>query len=96
MKILTGFARMLANSTIKGSVNSVKTLSLACRGDAIPHLEYMPEEVKVWGTVLKELQQLYPTHACNEFLETFPLFDFREDVVPQLEDMSQILRYSGV
>lgn len=66
---------------------------LACRGDPVPRLEYTAEEVAVWGSVLRELSRLYPTHACKEFLRTFPLFGFREDVVPQLEDMSAILRY---
>ncbi len=59
----------------------------------MPKLEYLPEEIATWGTVLRETRQLYPTHACQEFLRTFPLFDFQEDVVPQLEDMSSILRY---
>ena len=68
----------------------------ACRGQAIPELQYTPEEVQVWGTVLRELQQLYPTHACREFQQNFPLFDFREDRVPQLQDMSQILKCAHI
>ncbi|KAK9915267.1 hypothetical protein WJX75_006868 [Coccomyxa subellipsoidea] len=61
-------------------------------GDPIPRLEYTSEEVHVWNTVLRELRGLYPDGACAEFQRCFPLFDFKEDVVPQLEDLSQILK----
>ncbi|KAK9823527.1 hypothetical protein WJX72_003415 [[Myrmecia] bisecta] len=61
-------------------------------GDPIPCLRYTPEEVKTWGTCLHELKKLYPTHACDEYLRTFPLFGFREDRVPQLDDMSRVLQ----
>ena len=63
-----------------------------CRGDPIPRVQYLPEEVKTWGTVYRELTQLYPKYACKEFLRNFPLFNFSETEVPQLQDMSQILR----
>ena len=63
-----------------------------CREDPIPRLQYLPEENQCWATVLRELRQLYPTHACREFLRNFPVFNFREDEIPQLEDISQLLR----
>lgn len=63
-----------------------------CSGNVIPTLQYTPEEVKTWGAVLRELKQLYPQHACQEFQRNFPRFNFREDEVPQLQDMSDILR----
>ena len=63
-----------------------------CRGEPIPQIQYTPEEVQTWGTVLRELTQLYPKHACQEFLRNFPLFNFKESEVPQLEDMSRILK----
>lgn len=47
----------------------------------------------MWDTVLRELLQLYPTHACQEFLRNFPLFNFRSGHVPQLQEMSLILQY---
>jgi hypothetical protein len=59
--------------------------------DPIPYVEYTPEEVRVWGQVLMELRQLFPKRACSNFLETLPLLGFREDEVPQLQDMSQLL-----
>lgn len=66
--------------------------SMSCSGDDIPPVQYLPEEVKTWGAVLRELKQLYPQHACQEFQQNFPKFNFREEEVPQLQDMSNILR----
>jgi len=31
----------------------------------------------VWGTALSNLKALFPTHACKEFNQSFPEFDFR-------------------
>ena len=36
--------------------------------------------------------QIYPRHACREYLETVDKFGFTLDSVPQLEDISQILQ----
>lgn len=65
---------------------------LICRGHPIPYLEYAAEEVRVWDEVLDRLSVLYPTHACKSFLDTFPMFGFRKGQVPQLQDLSDILR----
>ncbi len=35
------------------------------RGEPVPLLAYAPEEVAVWGTVLRELRGLYPQHASQ-------------------------------
>eukprot|EP00884_Botryococcus_braunii_P008605 jgi/Botrbrau1/17746/Bobra.0127s0010.2 len=61
-------------------------------GQPIPFLEYTPEEVYVWDQVLDRLCALYPTHACQEFLDTFSLFGFTKGQVPQLQNLSDILR----
>lgn len=65
-------------------------------GDLIPRIEFTEEEVKTWGVVYRELNKLYPTHACREYLKNLPLLskycDFREDNIPQLEDVSRFLR----
>lgn len=65
-------------------------------GDPIPRIEFTEEEVKTWGVVYRELNKLYPTYACREYLKNLPLLskycDFREDNIPQLEDVSRFLR----
>ncbi|XP_050433165.1 protein henna isoform X2 [Adelges cooleyi] len=66
--------------------------------DPLPRIEYTPAEIKTWGTVFKELVKLYPTHACKEYNHVFPLLiencGFREDNIPQLQDISNFLKDS--
>lgn len=72
-------------------------LFLPCfSGDPVPRIEFTEEEVKTWGVVYRELNKLYPTHACREYLKNLPLLskycECREDNIPQLEDVSRFLR----
>eukprot|EP01018_Ginkgo_biloba_P015690 Gb_14232 [translate_table: standard] len=62
-------------------------------GEPIPSIDYTNEETHVWEVAFKELSRLYPTHACKEYLETFSLFNFSHDRVPQLEELSQVLQH---
>jgi len=65
-------------------------------GEQIPRIDYTDEEIKTWGTIFRELTKLYPTHACREFNHVFPLLidncGFREDNIPQLQEVSDFLR----
>ncbi|KAJ3213622.1 hypothetical protein HK099_007271 [Clydaea vesicula] len=65
-------------------------------GNPLPHVEYTPAEIKTWGIVFNELVELFKTHACREHQYVFPLLvqncGYREDNIPQLEDVSRFLK----
>ncbi|CAB3361671.1 Hypothetical predicted protein [Cloeon dipterum] len=65
-------------------------------GEPLPHVDYTKEEIETWGVVFKELSRLYPTHACKEHNHVFPLLiqncAYREDNIPQLQDVSNFLK----
>ncbi|XP_070539362.1 tryptophan 5-hydroxylase 1-like [Ptychodera flava] len=65
-------------------------------GESIPRVEYNKKETETWGTVFRELTRLYPTHACREYLANLQVLrdecGYREDNIPQLQDVSNFLK----
>lgn len=69
---------------------------LVASGQQLPRVKYTDQETETWGKVFSNLVRLYPTHACHEHNHIFPLMiencGYREDNIPQLEDVSNFLK----
>ncbi|XP_055690545.1 tryptophan 5-hydroxylase 1 [Lutzomyia longipalpis] len=65
-------------------------------GNPIPKIQYTEEEIRTWGTVFRELHRLYVLHAVPEYMENWPALvkycGYREDNLPQLQDVSSFLK----
>uniref|UniRef100_A0A1A9X2W7 Tryptophan 5-hydroxylase 2 n=1 Tax=Glossina brevipalpis TaxID=37001 RepID=A0A1A9X2W7_9MUSC len=65
-------------------------------GNPIPRVQYTSEEIKTWSVVFRELHRLYVKHAVPEYIENWPQLvsccGYREDNIPQLQDVSNYLK----
>lgn len=67
-------------------------------GQPIPRVDYTAEEIDTWRKVYQKVVPLYKKYACKEYNHIFPLMEencgYREDNIPQLEDVSRFLKDS--
>lgn len=66
------------------------------QGQQIPRVKYTREEVDTWSQILNKLKVLHSRYACRQFLENWAELElycgYREDNIPQLEDINRYLR----
>lgn len=68
-------------------------------GQPIPRVEYTEQEINTWRAIYRKVVPLYKKYACREYNHIFPLMEencgYREDNIPQLEDVSRFLKDSS-
>jgi phenylalanine-4-hydroxylase len=66
--------------------------------EEIPRVNYTKAELTTWSKVYNSLMPLFPTHACKEHRQIFPVLvkecGYRSDNIPQLQDISLFLKRS--
>ncbi|HVA75914.1 MAG TPA: phenylalanine 4-monooxygenase [Acidimicrobiales bacterium] len=62
------------------------------RGDPIPAPEYSEEEHSVWAEVSAALEGLHERHACQAYLQGKSALGLPHDRVPQLTEVTRLLR----
>jgi phenylalanine-4-hydroxylase len=60
-------------------------------GTPAPRIPYTDSERSTWKTVFEQLTQLFPTHACKEFVPVIREMGYSPDEIPQLADVSAFL-----
>ena len=63
-----------------------------CSGGPIAEVEYLPEEVATWGTMLEQLRELVPRYGCAEFARSYRDMHFDAARVPQLQEVHERLQ----
>jgi phenylalanine-4-hydroxylase len=61
-------------------------------GEPPQRVEYLESERATWATAFTKLTELYPSHACREFVRVSGDIGYTADEVPQLADVSEFLR----
>ncbi|MBO3746699.1 phenylalanine 4-monooxygenase [Streptosporangiaceae bacterium NEAU-GS5] len=82
-----------ADEVYRARRNAIAALALGYHeGDPIPHADYTDEEHQVWALVTRELAVKHRTYAIQEFLDAAERLDLPKDRIPQLEEVSELLR----
>ncbi|NJN64051.1 MAG: phenylalanine 4-monooxygenase [Acidobacteria bacterium] len=60
-------------------------------GEKPSRVTYIDSETSTWRAVFRELNRLFPSHACQEYLNGIALLDFNDEAIPQLADIDEAL-----
>ncbi len=72
---------------------AVKTSNYKARNpDASGHIPYTDEENAIWHDLITRQVPMLPGHACPQWINAMQDMNFPIDRVPQLKDISQVLR----
>merc|ERR1719323_2933376 len=65
-------------------------------GQQLPRVKYTEEEIGTWSQIFSKLKVLHLRYACKQFLDNWGDLErycgYREDNIPQLEDINRYLR----
>ncbi len=65
-------------------------------GMPLPKVVYTEDELKTWATVYNKLTAMFPSYACSEHQQVFPLLirhcNYGPHAIPQIEDVSRFLK----
>ncbi|REE98793.1 phenylalanine 4-monooxygenase [Thermomonospora umbrina] len=82
-----------ADPVYRARRNAIARLALDHRrGDPVPETEYTAEEQEVWRVVSRELAAKHRRYAVGEFLAAKERLGLPEDRIPQLQEVSEMLR----
>lgn len=82
------------NPTTSKNVASGKKPSkyVAREPDEHGFIEYSPLEHQTWQRLIERQLKIVPGRACDEYLQGLELLDLPKDRIPQLEEVSSVLR----
>ncbi len=82
-----------ADPTYRARRDEIAALSVGHRsGDPVPRVAYSDEENRVWEIVSAELVGKHRHSACREYLEATEALGLPADHIPQLDDVTALLR----
>jgi phenylalanine-4-hydroxylase len=82
-----------ADTVYRNRRNAIAALALGHKpGEPIPHAEYTDEEHHVWALVTQELAVKHGKYAVREFIDAADRLGLPEDRIPQLQEVSDLLK----